>query len=196
MQESDEDAREKGVRLRGMLIKNGGTKPLIEMKPMVGGAVLWIQVTGSIEPIAEEINQTLNGGNWELKFQKVKKKKTLDQTGYAWSLIDRLAASLRTTPKEVYRDAIRDIAGVSDILCAKNEAVEDFIKSWESRGLGWQVETSPSTLPGCTRLQVFYGMSVYDTNQMSALIDRLIEECKAQGIPTLTPREIAEMENR
>lgn len=179
-----------------MLIKSGETKPCIEMSPVVGGAVLWIQVEGNLQEIAEEVNRTVDGGKWELKLSKVKRKKTLDQTGYAWTLIDRLAAVLKTTPKEVYRDAVREIAGVSSILCAQDEAVEEFIKNWERQGIGWQAEVFPSKLPGCSNIRVFYGMSTYDTVQMSALIDRLIEECKAQGIPTMTPREIAEMEGK
>lgn len=38
---------------------------------------------------------------------------------------------------------------------------------------------------------LYFGSSSYDTVQMSRLIDLLIEDCKAQGIETATPDEIA-----
>ena len=177
-----------------MLIKSGETKPCIEMHPVVGGAVIWVQVQGNVQEVASELNRMIGTDKWEIKFSKVKKKRSLDANAYCWKLVDSLAEVLHESPKEVYREAIRDIGGVSDILCIKNEAVETFVTNWESRGVGWQTETFPSKIEGCTNVRVFYGSSTYDTKQMSTLIDRLIEECKAQGIPTLTPKEIAELE--
>ena len=164
------------------------------MHPVVGGAVIWVQVQGNVQEVASELNRMIGTDKWEIKFSKVKKKRSLDANAYCWKLVDSLAEVLHESPKEVYREAIRDIGGVSDILCIKNEAVETFVTNWESRGIGWQTETFPSKLEGCTNVRVFYGSSTYDTKQMSTLIDRLIEECKAQGIPTLTPKEIAELE--
>ena len=37
------------------------------------------------------------------------------------------------------------------------------------------------------------GSSDYDTAQMSRLIEIIVEECKTQGIETLTPEELARM---
>ena len=177
-----------------MLIKSGETKPCIEMQPVVGGAVLWIQVQGNVEAIAAEINKTIGDAKWELKLSKVKKKRSLDANAYAWVLLDKLAEVLKQSPKDVYREMIRDIPGVSKILCAQQETVEDFTRIWESNGIGWSVEPFPSKIPGCVNLKCYFGSSCYDTTQMSALIDRIIEECKLQGIPTMTPKEIAELE--
>ncbi len=177
-----------------MLIKSGETKPCIEMHPVVGGAVIWVQVQGNVQEVASELNRMIGTDKWEIKFSKVRKRKTLDQVGYAWVLIDKLAEVLKQSPKEVYREMVRDIPGVSKIVCVQEDAAEDFKRIWEKNGLGWGCEEFPSKIQGCVNLRLVYGMSCYDTKQMSTLIDRLIEECKAQGIPTLTPKEIAELE--
>ena len=50
-----------------------------------------------------------------------------------------------------------------------------------------------SKLPGCVNVVLYYGSSTYDTAQMSRLIDNIIQDCKAQGIDTRTPEEVARM---
>lgn len=42
--------------------------------------------------------------------------------------------------------------------------------------------------------RVYRGSHTYDTREMALLIDGTVEECKAQGIETLTPDAIKEME--
>lgn len=62
-----------------------------------------------------------------------------------------------------------------------------------NNGLGWQTDTIPSKLEGCTNVVLYYGSSTYDTEQMSRLIDIVVQDCKALGIETKTPDEIANM---
>jgi low affinity Fe/Cu permease len=47
-----------------------------------------------------------------------------------------------------------------------------------------------SKLPGCTVVILYYGSSSYDTAQMSALIDSLVQDAQALGIETRSPNEI------
>lgn len=116
-----------------------------------------------------------------------KKKRSLDANGYAWVLIDKLAEATGYPKSEVYRNSIREVGGVSDVLCIKDEAQEMFCRAWSDKGLGWQTEVFPSKLPGCVNVTAYYGTSVYTTRQMSRLIDHLIEDCRALGIETLSP---------
>lgn len=69
-------------------------------------------------------------------------------------------------------------------------------KLWRGKGLGWVSDTLPSKLPGCENLVLYYGSSEYDSRQMSRLIDMIVQDCKACGIPTATPEEIARMMDR
>ena len=36
----------------------------------------------------------------------------------------------------------------------------------------------------------WYGSSVYDSKEMSKLVDNIVEECKTQNIETMTPAEL------
>ena len=59
--------------------------------------------------------------------------------------------------------------------------------------MGWLTNTLPSKIPGCTNVILYYGSSAYDTNQMSRLIDRIVQDCKDAGIETLTPDKLDAM---
>ena len=117
----------------------------------------------------------------------------MDANAYCWVLIDKIAQKLGLTKEEVYRNAIREIGGVSELICTQKAAVETLCKSWESRGLGWQTETMPSKLKGCVNVVLYYGSSVYDSRQMSALIDHLVQDAEALGIETMPPDRLARL---
>lgn len=127
----------------------------------------------------------------DVQIKKYRKPRSLDANGYAWVLIDKLAAKLNMTKIEVYRELIRNIGGVSETVCVKSEALEALQSGWSRNGLGWFSEEFPSKLEGCTNVILYFGSSSYDTAQMSRLIDLLVEDCKAQGIETATPDELA-----
>ena len=151
--------------------------------------------------------QRLFGGEWEIKFstkedftakyndlsqaavnveiKKASNKRSRDANAFAWVLIDKIAEEMRIAKKDVYRSAIREIGGVSETVCVRDKAVDRLRAGWEKNGLGWQTETTPSKLPGCTNVILYYGSSTYDTAQMSRLIDLLIQEAEQLGIPTL-----------
>ena len=59
-----------------------------------------------------------------INISKFKKKRSLDANAYCFAMIDKLAEKLNLPKEEVYRNAIRKIGGVSDVVCIKNEAVE------------------------------------------------------------------------
>ena len=92
---------------------------------------------------------------------------------------------------EVYRNAIKEIGGVSDAVCVQNSAVNHLRDMWSKKGLGWQSDVMPSKIPGCSVVVLYYGSSEYDTEQMSRLIDYLVQDAEALGIETRTPQEIA-----
>lgn len=130
------------------------------------------------------------------------KKRSLNANAYAWVLIDKLAEKLSTngavmTKTDVYRHAIQEIGGVSEVGCFLSKAVPTLKRVWEKQGIGWLcVEAEePSKLPNCTNVFLYYGSSSYDAKQMSRLLDFLIQECKQQGIETDTPDKIAKMKS-
>lgn len=120
-------------------------------------------------------------------------KRSLDANAYFFVLADKLAEKLNISKVEVYRNAIRDIGGVSEVVCVKNQAVERLCEGWSQNGIGWQTDTFPSKIDGCTNVVLYYGSSTYDTKQMSDLISHIVQDCQAVGIETRTPDEIANM---
>jgi hypothetical protein len=120
-------------------------------------------------------------------------RRSLDANAYFFVLADKLAAKLNISKEEVYRNAIKHIGGVSEIVCVKSEAVERLCEGWSANGLGWQTDTFPSKIDGCTNVILYYGSSTYDSRQMSQLISNIVQDCEALGIETKTPQEIANM---
>ena len=120
-------------------------------------------------------------------------RRSLDANAYCWVLIDRLAEKLCESKEVIYRQYITHIGGNSEIVCVKNNAVERLCSGWRRNGLGWQTETFDSKISGCTNVVLYYGSSVYDSAQMSRLLDLIIQDCKELGIPTETPDEIARL---
>lgn len=149
----------------------------------------------------------LFGGEWEVTFStredfsgayedlkdapvniEVKKsynKRSKDANAFAWVLIDKLAEKTRISKKEIYRSAIKEIGGVSETVCVQDKAVDRLCTGWQKNGIGWQTDTMPSKIPGCTNVILYYGSSTFDTAQMSRLLDLIIQECEQQGIHTI-----------
>jgi hypothetical protein len=125
-----------------------------------------------------------------LKVGKFKNKRSLDANAYCWTLIGKIAEKTRVPKEEVYREAIRGIGGNYDIVCIKEEAAQSLRSAWERNGIGWQTEIMLSKLDGCTNVLLYYGSSTYDTEQMSRLIENIIQDCKALGIETKSQAEI------
>lgn len=115
--------------------------------------------------------------------------RSLDANAYAWVLIGKIAEKTGVKASEVYRNAIREIGGVYDVICVQNKAVDRLREGWTKNGLGWQTDTLKSQLPDCTNVVLYYGSSVYDSKQMSQLISSLVQDAEALGIPTISDAE-------
>ena len=152
------------------------------------------RITLSVEEDFSLAYDELKDNPVSVEIKKWRKRRSRDANAYAWVLIDKLAAAMGLTQVEVYQELIRNIGGVSEIVCVKDEAVARLQAGWKHNGMGWFTETFPSKIEGCTNVILFYGSSTYDTKQMSALIDAAVEACKLYGIETLTPDQLASLE--
>lgn len=133
---------------------------------------------------------------WQVDCSKQKRKRSLDANAYAWVLIDKLATVLQKPKTEIYKQYIKDVGGNSETVCVVNKAVDKLCSSWSKNGLGWQTDTMASKIDGCTNVILYYGSSEYDTRQMSRLINLIVEDCKMQGIETMTPDELSALLDR
>lgn len=127
---------------------------------------------------------------YTIEVKEKKKKRSLDANAYFWALTDELAKKLNKPKTDIYREYIKEIGGVSDMLCMLDKAVDKFCERWASMGIGYQTDRIQSKLEGCTNVIAYYGSSTYDTAQMSRLIDMAVQDCKQFGIPTYDREEL------
>ena len=152
-----------------------------------GQAKLTIVTESNIFKSAEELfDLDLN-----CRLVRYRKKRSLDANAYFWVLLDKLSASLKIPKIELYRGYIKNIGENNTTVCVPDKAVDDLTRGWQHNGLGWQTDTFPSKIEGCTNVILYYGSSTYDTEQMSRLIDMVVQDCEAVGIETMTPQELA-----
>ena len=85
-----------------------------------GDQRLTIQLDGDFRQAYDE----LKDAEIDLTVAKHRERRSLDANAYAWVLIDRIAEKKRIPKEEVYRNAIREIGGVSDMVCVQDRAVK------------------------------------------------------------------------
>lgn len=118
----------------------------------------------------------------DIEIKPHREKRSRDANAYCWMLIDKIAAAMNEDKVTIYREAIRNIGGVSEPICVRDRAVDAIRESWEQRGIGWITDTMPSKIEGCTTVILYYGSSTYDKEQMSRLIDHLTRDAQDLGI--------------
>lgn len=158
-----------------------------------GSGNITVTVTADFGDVYDE----LKDATVDIQIKKAQKHRSMEANRYCWVLVDQIAAKTHTKKSEVYRHAIRDIGGVSKDMMIKADAFLMFREIWEKQGLGNQVEIVDEEIEtGWCSCRVYFGSSTYDTAQMSALLDSLIQDAEALGIPTITPKEEERMLGR
>lgn len=137
------------------------------------------------------LDEIADGKIYDVTIKEHRERRSLDANAYAWVLLDKLAERLRIPKTDLYRSYIREIGGNNETVCVLEAAADKLRSGWEHNGVGWQTETMPSKINGCVNVTLYYGSSTYDTAQMSRLIDLIVQDCKAQGIETMTPQQLA-----
>ena len=155
-----------------------------------GKPCLTIQLEYPMTEYYELKEHTEKGKFLEVEIKKFRKKRSLDANAYLFILCDKLAKALNSTKEEVYQEAIRKV-GLFEYVAIKNNAVESFLKHWNSMGLGNYAEaTEKAKKDGYTVIITYFGSSSYNSKDFSRVLDYVIEECKTQNIETLSENEI------
>ena len=141
-----------------------------------------------------QIFDDLKGQAVKVEIKKASKRRSLSANAFAWALIDQIAEKTGLPQKEVYRNAIREIGGISDFYGMKEEAYPAFCELWTAGHMGRQVEVIPgSGKPGWINVRAYKGSSDFDSRQMARLIDSLIQDAEQLGIPTMPDKEVERM---
>lgn len=129
--------------------------------------------------------------NVDCELKRHQEKRSKNANDYAWTLIGKLADKLQLPPVEIYREMVKEVGVYRDFHLPADEN-RTLCTLWRKQGLAWMTETLDYEPDGDNVVtRCWYGSSVYNTKQMSRLIDLIVQECKQQGIETLTPAELA-----
>ena len=124
---------------------------------------------------------------YEITIQKKKNKRSLNASAYCWVLCQKIAVELSknsyTTKEDIYKKAIKD-CGHFTYVPVREDVVGRYIQIWQGHGLGWLAEDAGEckTLDGYHNIMRYHGSSVYNTKEMTRLIDCLVDECEQLGI--------------
>ena len=139
------------------------------------------------------IEELKNSNKLDIDLKKWFKKRSADANSYCWVLCDKIAKELckdgQVIKKEdVYKDAILQIGSFEPFI-VQEKSFENFKRIWEKQGLGFLVQ-EVSKKDKCVRVNCYYGSSTYNSQEMSLLINLLVELAKSLNIETKSPEEL------
>ena len=139
-------------------------------------------------PKTPDLNNIKDDVEYEVTIKVKRHKRSLNANSYCWLLCQRIAETLSRdgqyiSKEEIYREAIQDSQGFTPV-CVQAGKADAVCRDWQSHGIGWiAVNTGTSKIAKCSVLHLYAGSSVYDTADMSRLIDCLVDEAKQIGVP-------------
>ena len=153
------------------------------------GILLNISVPMKYKNAVQTILSGFKAGN-EYDIEPHKEKRSLSANAYFWKLADELASVLKITKEEVYKRAIYHVGKFQILEAVSEESAQSFCKHWCMNGLGWYAycdKIKPKTI------YMYYGSSVYNSDEFGRLIDFVADECRRQGIETRPQEEVDAM---
>ena len=153
------------------------------------GILLNINVPMKYKNAVQTILSGFKAGN-EYDIELHKEKRSLSANNYFWKLADELASVLHITKDEVYKRAIYHVGKFQILEAVSEEAAQSFCKHWCMNGLGWYAycdKIKPKVI------YMYYGSSVYNSDEFGRLIDFVADECRRQGIETRPKEEVEAM---
>jgi len=155
----------------------------------------WLSLMVKTPQKARQFVENMQGKPYDADIKIHRERRSLDSNSYFWLLAGKLASKVHIPVETIYRQYVKDIGDNFEIIPIREDAKEQWIKVWRSRGIGWVCEDlGTSKIPGYTNIICYYGSSTYNSAQMSRLIELVVDDCKDQDIETATPDEIAKME--
>jgi len=154
-------------------------------------------MTGKTDDIVVFLLKQDKGIMWDLSEHKERRKRSLDSNAYFHVLCDKLRQKLGISMARCKNHLIADYGQIlylgDEPMIYKTNAPEDYMMELETLHTKC-VKVTTENGREVFFYRVYRGSHEYNTEEMSRLINGTVEECKAQGIETATPDEIARMQ--
>lgn len=141
----------------------------------------------ALDDIIKLLDRKLN-----IDIKKYIEKRSGKSNRYFWELLDEVCDRKKIDKLEEYRRRVKEL-GIFRVSKIPAEDYETLKKTWENWGEAWFCEVGDIERIGDTEFKIvflYYGSSSFNKQQMSRLIDNLVQDCKAIGIETKSPKEI------
>ena len=120
----------------------------------------------------------------EIEIKEYKEKRSLNANALLWKLCNELGNKLRISKEEVYLMALKNY-GQSEVISIQSDVnIQGYFKYFEEIGTG-KINNKEFT-----HYKIYKGSSEYDTQEMSILLDGVVQEAKEQGIQVLSASEL------
>ena len=154
-------------------------------------------MTGKTDDVVVFLLKQDKGIMWDLSEHKERRKRSLDSNAYFHVLADKLRQKLGISMARCKNHLIADYGQIlylgDEPMIYKTNAPEDYMMELETLHTKC-VKVTTENGREVFFYRVYRGSHEYNTEEMSRLINGTVEECKAQGIETATPDEIARMQ--
>lgn len=119
--------------------------------------------------------------------KEYKEKRNLDQNAKYWKLLNELALTLKIGIEELHFKMLKDYSQRYEILVPKDIKL---------RGIEYYERKSKIIRNGQEFIvyQIFTPSHELNTREFALLLQGLCDECKEQGIETLSPNELKKLE--
>lgn len=137
-------------------------------------------------PKDEELNLIKTDVEYSIELKRPGRKRSLNMNSLVWLLCQRIAEKISrdgqyVSKEEIYREAIQDSQSFMPV-CVQTKIANDVIRKWHHNGIGWTaINAGDSKIKGCTVLHLYAGSSSYTVEEMSRLIDCLVDEAHNVG---------------
>lgn len=126
----------------------------------------------------------------DIELKKHFKKRSLSANAYAWVMLDKLAHKLMMPKEEIYKNIVKNIGGNTTYGTFRTKDCDAVFRGWKKNGIGWLGEVIENH-GEFSDVVLYHGSSSFDSQQMSRLIELIIQECREQEIPTETLEQAA-----
>ena len=116
-----------------------------------------------------------------------KRRRSLTQNAYYWALLNRLGLALGYPSDELHRHMLREYGSYDVFTVRADVPIAKYFRYYDVVGSG-QVDGVLYS-----HVRAFKGSSEMDSGEFSKLLNGVIQECRQQGIETMTPEEAARL---